>query len=140
MFHPWRVLRFLQFVVVEWVRPHPNLIAATDGRSRIWMDPRLSQVERRCVLTHELVHIRYGHTGCQPAVVERWVRTETARYLIALKDLQRAAVWALSIPELADELWVTELVLNDRLRNLTPGEWKTLPADVRRYAQRLWRQ
>ena len=56
MFHPWRALRALSHVVVEWARPHPTVPAATDGASRIWLDPRMSQVERRCVLTHELVH------------------------------------------------------------------------------------
>lgn len=138
MFHPWRFLRHLPSVVVEWVRPHPRFVAATDGKSRIWIDPRLSQVERRCVLTHEILHIQYGHKGCQPLAVERMVRADAARYLIVFEDLQSAAAWALSVQELADELWVTEMVLQDRLRNLETGEWQLLPCDVRRYAKRLW--
>lgn len=138
MFHPWRALRQLQHVIVEWIRPHPRLVGASDGRCRIWLDPRMSQVERRCVLTHELVHIHYEHRGCQPFAVERMVRVEAARCLISIEDLQRCAVWALSPAELADELWVTEMVLDDRLRNLTAGEWESLPDNVRRYAARLW--
>lgn len=119
MFHPWRVLRHLQHVVVEWVRPHPLVPAATDGERRIWMDPRLSQVERRCVLAHELVHIEMGHRGCQPAAVERLVRVEAACRLIRWDHLVDALRWSRSLAELADELWVTEMVVIDRLEHLS---------------------
>lgn len=122
MFHPWRRLRALSHVVVEWARPHPTAPGATDGRSRIWIDPHMTQVERRCVLTHELVHLEHGHRGCQPPAVERRVRAETARRLIADEDLHAAACWARSLEELADELWVIPLVAADRLEHLTARE------------------
>lgn len=128
MFHPWRSLRAMTHVVVHWARPHPAAPGATDGATRIWLDPRMTQVERRCVLTHELVHLEHGHHGCQPPAVERAVRAETARRLVSAEALLAAAPWALSLDELADELWVTPLVLADRLEHLTAAERVLLEA------------
>lgn len=50
------------------------------------MTPRQLQPERRCTLTHELIHIECGHSGCQPPAVELEVRVEAARRLIPLDD------------------------------------------------------
>lgn len=128
MFHPWRSLRALTHVVVEWVRPHPAAPGGTNGVDVIWLDPRLLQVERRCVLTHEMVHLEHGHQGCQPAAVEHAVRAEAARRLITLEDLSRALPWAHTLDELADDLWVTPLVATDRLAALTRDELAHLRA------------
>ncbi|WGH80627.1 ImmA/IrrE family metallo-endopeptidase [Auritidibacter ignavus] len=122
MFHPWQELCHLDHVIVEWMRPHPMIPAATDGERCIWLDPRMNQVERRCALTHELVHLEFGHVGCQPAGVERGVRVETARRLITVEQLAEWVPWALSFEELASELWVTEMVLADRVDNLNADE------------------
>lgn len=128
MFHPWRSLRALTHVVVEWVRPHPAAPGGTNGVDVIWLDPRLLQVERRCVLTHEMVHLEHGHQGCQPAAVEHAVRAAAARQLITLEQLADALPWSMSREELADELWVTPLVLTDRLAGLTRTEREHLAA------------
>ncbi|MCC0765675.1 hypothetical protein [Micrococcus luteus] len=74
MFHPWRALRALSHVVVVWSRPHAAAPAATNGADLVWLDPRMTQAERRCALTHELVHLEHGHRGCQPPAVEHAVR------------------------------------------------------------------
>ena len=113
-------------VAVEWARPHPLAPAATDGLGRIWMDPRLNQVERRCVLTHELVHLEHGHRGCQPRAVETAVRREAARRLVRMEHLTAALPWARDCDELADELWVTPMVLTDRYDGLTEAETAVL--------------
>ena len=128
MFHPWRSLRTLTHVVVVWARPHPAAPAATDGATVIWLDPRMTQAERRCALTHELVHLEHGHHGCQPPAVEHAVRAAAARHLITLEQLADALPWSMSLDELADELWVTELVLLDRLAGLTRAEREHLAA------------
>ena len=117
-------------VIVEWARPHPAAPGATDGASRIWLDPRMTQVERRCVLAHELVHIEQGHRGCQPLAIERAVRAVAARQLITLEQLSDALPWSMSLDELADELWVTPLVLTDRLAGLTRAEREHLAARI----------
>lgn len=94
----------------------------TDGLRVIWLDTRLQQVERRCALTHELVHLERGHDGCQEPRIERQVCAETARRLIPVDDLCKHAAWTSNVHELADELWVTERVVTDRLQSLTPEE------------------
>jgi len=126
MFHPWGELLKLSHVNVIWKRPGPGKPAATDGERRIWIDPGLSQRERRCTLTHELVHLRFGHRGCQPPAIESQVRAAAAQCLIPAERLLTEAAWALSLGELADELWVTESVLLDRLSSLSPDERRAL--------------
>ncbi|WP_417220570.1 ImmA/IrrE family metallo-endopeptidase [Arthrobacter sp.] len=122
MFHPWGALRGLAHVIIIWARPAPGVPAATDGERRIWIDPRMGQRERRCALSHELVHLEAGHRGCQPGGVEAWVRGEAARRLIDLDRLASTLLWSQDLREVADELWVTELVLADRMAALSPTE------------------
>jgi hypothetical protein len=100
----------------------------TNGVDIIWMDKRLDQVERRCTLTHELIHLERHHIGCQPASVELEVSLEAARRLIPIEGLASALRWSNCPYELADELWVTPSVLADRLRSLTSEEMQLLLA------------
>lgn len=113
-------------ITLTWCRPAPGMPAASDGRGRIWLDPRAGPTEARCLLIHELVHLEQRHRGCQSAAVERAVRAETARRLIPLPRLAEHLPWARALPELADELCVTPLVARDRLENLTPAELEQL--------------
>jgi hypothetical protein len=103
-------------------------LGRTDGRRRIWLDKRLQQAERRCALTHELVHLEQGHTSCQSPRVERQVREETARRLIPFDDLLRAYRWTQHPAELAEELWVTADVVLDRLAALSDEQRGKLAA------------
>lgn len=121
-YHPWRELRALDGVVVTWSDLPGDLRGFTDGVGAIHLDRSLNRVERRCTLTHELLHRHYGHRqGCR-GLDEALVVQETARKLITLDALARAAAWSRSVHELADELWVTEDVLNVRLAHLHPAE------------------
>jgi hypothetical protein len=121
-FHPWRRLRARPHVEVLWVPQPVGRLAATDGLKRIFMDPRQSQVQRRCSITHEQIHIDWGHTnGCNHRE-ERAVRAETARQLIEMPALLAAYRWADNLHEVADELWVTTDVLRDRIDHLTEVE------------------
>jgi hypothetical protein len=121
-FHPWRRLRAQPQLEVIWQRQPAGRLAATDGRRFIYMDPRMSQVQRRCAVTHEQVHVAWGHTnGCSHRE-ERAVRAETARQLVAMPDLLAAYRWADNLPEVADELWVTTEVLRDRIDHLDDDE------------------
>lgn len=121
----WGMLRSLAHVVIIWTRPHPDLVAATDGR-RIWIDPALTTAERRCFLAHEAMHIKHGHSECQPPAVERQICLETARFLVSFDDLRRVAGWARCPAELADELGVTEQVILDRLATLDGDQIQVL--------------
>lgn len=120
--HPWRDLRSREDVILSWRDDLPPRVkGVTDGRD-IWMSTKLIQVERRCTLTHELVHMDLGHSECQNEKVELRVRRITAAQLIDTADLIEACKWASAPEEIADELWVTLDVLEDRIRFLSPIE------------------
>lgn len=124
IYHPWRVLRSdWPHVVVEHTDElPPGRRADTNGVDEIRMRGRLLQVERRCSLTHELVHLEHGHTGaCTPAH-EAEVNLEAARRLIPWERLLDAVRWARSERELADELWVTLPILRARTSALHADE------------------
>lgn len=113
-------------MLLHWRSDLPGYLqGATDGE-RLWMRSDLSQVERRCVLAHELEHLNRGHTGCQPEAVERRVQAAAARYLLPDPHvIADALVWArCHIEETADVLWVTPRVLEHRLdrHHLHPAE------------------
>lgn len=120
-YHPWRELRALAHVVVHYTHLGPGVWGGTAG-DRIWLDPNLSQAERRCTLAHELEHIRQGHRGCQPPAVEALVHEAAARRLIPFEQLLDAMRWAWHVHELADELWVDEDTVRVRLAHLHPSE------------------
>ncbi|WP_313813031.1 ImmA/IrrE family metallo-endopeptidase [Glutamicibacter sp.] len=126
----WGMLRTLAQVVIVWTRPHPELVAATDGR-HIWIDPKLTKAERHCFLAHEAIHIKQGHEGCQTGAIERQVCLETAQFLVSFEDLQSVAGWSRSPWDMAEELGVTEQVVIDRLQTLSGPEIQTLwpPSD-----------
>ncbi|TKR27167.1 ImmA/IrrE family metallo-endopeptidase [Cellulomonas hominis] len=125
-FHPWRWLRAKPEIEVIW-QPQPvGRIAATDGHRVILMDPRQSQAQRRCAITHEQIHIEHRHVGgCSPTE-ERQVRAATARRLIALDELVAAYRWSRDLREMADELWVTPDVVRERLAGLAAEERRRL--------------
>ena len=121
--HPWRNLRDRDDVVVSWRDDLPiGMHAATNGVDRIWLRKGLLQVERRCALAHELVHVDQGHTCGQSEKIELQVEKITARWLIDFDELIDSAKWARTIHEWADELWVTRDVLFTRLKHLDPAE------------------
>lgn len=129
MYHPWRELRGLDHVDLHMVTLPGTAPGRTDGVDTIWMDKSLQQVERRCILAHELVHLHRGHTECQTTAAEIDVRVETARRLITLEALVAAKRWARSFDELADELWVIPMVLADRINYLRQHEHEALTSD-----------
>ncbi|WP_342762987.1 ImmA/IrrE family metallo-endopeptidase [Dermabacter hominis] len=94
----------------------------TNGRDLIRLDKRLLQVERRCTLAHELVHLEAGEgRACTPSR-EREVNQIAAARLVPFEALVKAARWARSPVELAEELWVTPLMLEARCETLTASE------------------
>ncbi len=120
-FHPWRVVRELG-VKVSWPANMPwRILGLCDPSSMtIYLNRArlVTQVERRCTLTHELVHLHHGHQGAQPSRIEAAVRAETARLLIPDDALESALCWSTDVFELAESLWVTEAVVRDRLEGL----------------------
>ncbi len=91
----------------------------------IVMADRLTQVQERCALAHEVEHARNKDTECRnaslisPVLARRQeIRADegAARKLIPVVDLEEALVWATSREEAAHELGVTEHMLRVRLR------------------------
>ena len=121
MFNPWRVLRALTHVNLVW-RVMPTRLGQTNGVDRIWLHPHQSQAQRRSTLAHELAHIEMSHTrGCNPAD-ERAAREWAARKLITMPALLDVLRWAPDLHTVAEELWVDEPTVLDRLEFLTTDE------------------
>lgn len=125
MYHPWRALRSLVDWTLQW-QASDLVDGVTHFPSRtITLDPRLLQVERRCTITHELVHIERGPVPADPRLAAReesYVEQEAARRLITLEALADALAWCHDEYEAADELWVDVDTLRVRLAHLHPAE------------------
>lgn len=124
----------MKHVVLSWRSDLPDYLrGATDGET-IWLRPDMSQVERRCVLAHELEHIRRGHKGCQSEAAERVVRHHAARFLLPdPRVVADALVWSAGrAAEAAEVLWVTQSTLEARLdeAHLHPAERALIAARV----------
>lgn len=114
-------------VIVEWTDDLPaRVLGDTDGVSHIRLAKDLLQVERRCTITHEVIHVERGHTGGCDETAEARVRRESARRLITIRELGEALAFhgELDLEGVADELWVDVDTLRVRLdpRNLHPAE------------------
>ncbi|WP_245569785.1 ImmA/IrrE family metallo-endopeptidase [Gordonia shandongensis] len=124
--HPWRLARDLHpDLDIDCTRRlspgHMGLI----GRRTIWLHRGLSQAERRCTLTHELVHIeRRGREHHDPDVEEQIVELESARRLVTLEQLVDAFLWLRHpcLHDLADHLWVDQQTAWMRMEHLDPLE------------------
>ena len=130
MYHPWRRFRGL----ARWTLTQTTLPGDLAGLT-IWpagvvaLDCRLSQVERRCTICHELVHIERGPVPDDDRLAAReesTVEREVARRLIELQPLGEALAWSRHISEAADALWVTEDLLRVRLAPLSCTETTSL--------------
>ena len=96
------------------VRMPDGVAARTDGVS-IWLDDRLNEVQERCAIVHELIHIERGHSTVQVEAVEMAVRYEAAKRLLPdFKGCQGTTLAAA-----ARGLGVTRQVLMDRAATLT---------------------
>lgn len=126
MYHPWRRFRS----EAAWTLTFADLPHGRRGVTDFWartvaLDSRLRQVERRCTICHELVHIERGPLPDDDRLAAREesaVEREVARRLIELQPLGEALAWSRHISEAADVLWVTEDVLRARLDCLQPSE------------------
>ena len=127
-YHPWRHLRDRH--------PHEH-VSFTDigavgclGRRTvdgIELDMTSTQRERRCTLTHELVHIERGPVPRDPRLAlreEETVDRISAERLIELDHLIDVLAWNRYRvdDEAAEELWVDLPTLLTRVRNLTDSE------------------
>lgn len=140
--HPWRMLRNHHTDVEVSCRHRlPDRIMGLQQGARIWLCRTLTQAERRCTLTHELVHHERGPLPTDPAGAareERLVDEIASRRLITLPALVDGLRWSRHPGELAEHLWVDEPTLNTRMATLDPlevaelehhldGDWLWIP-------------
>ena len=117
--HPWRRARdSYPDLVIDCTRRLAGGAMGLVGESTIWLHRGLTQAERRCTLTHELLHVE------MPDADENAVERETARRLITLNQLVDAFCWLrhASTPDLADHLWVDQQTAWVRMKHLDPIE------------------
>jgi hypothetical protein len=96
-----------------------GVAARTDGVD-IWIDDRLNEVQEKCAIVHEEIHIERGHSTVQPEAVEMGVRYEAARRL--LPDSGIGSCSGSTLAQVARNLGVTRQVLMDRAATLTDEE------------------
>lgn len=124
--HPWRMLRD-HYVDVDVTCRHrlPDRVMGLQLGRRIWLARGLTQAERRCTLTHELVHRERGPVPHDPAAAareERHVDEIAARRLITTEALVDGLRWTRQLDDLAEHLWVDRPTLNVRMATLDPLE------------------
>jgi hypothetical protein len=134
MIHPWRRLRAFTHIELRW---HDDGDMGETDHEEGWISIRrgMTQAERRCTVQHELIHVERGTTleGVLNDREELQVRRLTARSMLPdIRVVGEALAWARDHVEAADELWVDEAVLLDRLHGLHPAERHYL---TRRLAQ-----
>ena len=135
MSHPWNPWEELRDTWPHVMLHHGTKIgvgdtlAYTDGSENIWILEGLTIAERRCTLTHELIHLERRDAGHQGDKVERLVEREAARRLIPFDNLLEAD-WGQSLEKIADDLWVDEATLEVRLATLGEDENELLHARI----------
>lgn len=103
------------------VRFNDGSAARTNGKD-IWVDDRLNDIQLKCAIMHERVHIERGHGTHQVEAVETAVRYETARRLLPEMS---GGCGGDSIKTAAINRGVTRQVLMDRAATLNDVEAAT---------------
>lgn len=122
-FHPWRSLRALPHIDLMWQDSDTEMGHFDFACQRVVMTKGMTQAERRCTITHELIHAERG--PCRPggeAREELIVDREAARRLIDIRKLGETLAWADCHEDAAEELWVDVPTLRTRMAALHPAE------------------
>jgi hypothetical protein len=101
------------------VRMPDGVAAMTDGVN-IYADDRLNEIQLKCAILHEEIHIERGHGTHQVEAVEMAVRYETAKRM--LPDLAEGCGSGKTLAAAARDLEVTRQVLMDRAATFNDAE------------------
>ena len=140
VWHPWRHIRQrYPHLGVTCCEPLPDDLRAAWTQTGLFLRPGLTQAQRRCALTHEIVHLERGPVPRNPvlaAAEERIVADIAARRLIPLRSLLDAFMWTrpTNHHDLANELWVDVPTLRIRLSGLDRHE----VAELNRAIDQRW--
>ncbi|GAA2068797.1 hypothetical protein [Williamsia deligens] len=108
MYHPWRAARDRAHLTIAFRGDTDCRRGRIEGDT-IEIADRQLQAERRCTLTHELVHDErrvFPRDSVLRAREEVTVERIAARRLVALEQLVDVLRWTRDTAEAADELWV----------------------------------
>jgi hypothetical protein len=97
----------------------PDGVAARTDGENIWVDDRLNEIQLKCAIAHEEIHIERGHSTQQTEAVEFAVRYETAKRLIPDGTVPCVGK---TLAQKARNLGVTRQVLMDRAATLSDAE------------------
>ena len=103
------------------VRLADGMHARTDGTD-IWFDDRLSDIQRKCAIVHELIHIERGQGSRQLESEEFAVRYQTARRLLPIGAMVGVCSVQGSLSAAAKDLGVIKRVLMDRAAVLSEAD------------------
>jgi Zn-dependent peptidase ImmA (M78 family) len=132
-YDPWHDLRSREHLTLAFSRLPLGQALYFHDVPGIVLDERLSRVERRCALAHELAHLDLGHLeqaaqcGLQEtARIARRMEVHAdqlaSRRLVPVERLAEVAVCYSERSQVADALNVTEHLLAVRLAHLHPAE------------------
>lgn len=133
MYHPWREARRRSHLEIHFVQLDDDHRGCIRG-PRVTINSGDLQVERRCTITHELVHDErriFPTDRVLRAREELRVERIAARRLIALDRLVDALVWSRRTEEVAEELWVDVPMLVALVQSLTDRERDWIDAQLR---------
>ncbi|WP_288337880.1 hypothetical protein [uncultured Gordonia sp.] len=124
MYHPWREARRRSHLDIEFVELEDDHRGCING-NRITIGIDDPQAQRRCTLTHELVHDErrvFPRDRVLRAREELTVERIASRRLIQLEALVDALLWSRDARETAAELWVDVPMLVAFVRSMTDDE------------------
>lgn len=122
--HPWREAGRRQYLRIELAPLSDDHRGCIRG-DVILINAEDLQAERRCTLSHELVHDErriYPRDRVLRAQEEHTVERIAARRLIALDQLVEVLRWTRHVREAAEELWVDVPMLTAMIHSLSPDE------------------
>jgi hypothetical protein len=133
--HPWRHARdhFPDVTIDCGADLPPGVTGTWAGECTVLLQRDMLQAERRCTLTHELVHAQRGwhpRTRAEAIVEEAIVRDLAARLLITLPDLLDCILWGQGNPD-HEDLWVDYPTFLTRMTTLRPDEQDWIDAQLR---------
>lgn len=127
IWHPWRHLAHHHpHITVRYADLPDGMYGYTDfAAGEVVLERSLLQVERRCTVTHEDVHLHRGPVPTDPHLRRREeaiVDGIAARRLVSLGELIDALLLSDHPREVADQLWVDVPTLRTRVAGLAAAE------------------
>lgn len=124
MYHPWRDARHRGHLSIEFRRLPDGRRGCLRGND-VTINTADDQAQRRCTITHELVHDErriFPRDRVLRAREEATVERIASRRLIQLEALVDALLWSRDAREAAAELWVDVPMLVAFVRSMTDDE------------------